>query len=141
MEPSMVQPYLTPPLYKEYENSLRCSEEACDADSNGNGGGIAPNSMEERPQWHPYPPTSPQSWYRLPDSGTHWVSTEFDTNFTWSGSFYGRPLSQQIQQTGQQSSGLYDKEPASSRTNSVSPYFVTTSLSCQEGGLSCEGCA
>ncbi|KAM7537171.1 hypothetical protein Aperf_G00000078104 [Anoplocephala perfoliata] len=140
LEPSMVQPYLTPPLYKEYESSLRGSEEACEIDSTGNGSGIAPNTMEERPQWHPYPPTSPQSWYRLPDTRTHWMPAEFDANSTWTGSFYGRPQSQKIQQTGHQSS-IYDQELASSGTNSVSPCLVTTSLSYQEGGLSCEGCA
>lgn len=143
----MIQPYLTPPSYKEYENSVRSSEEAYEVDSIGNG--AIPTA--ERPQVQSYSQMSPQSWYCPPppppsESRTPWMSTGFDTNSTWSNSFYGRSSVQEapppvIQHNTSNSSTFYDQEMASSGANSISPGLVSTGLSYQDGGLSCEGCA
>nr|CDS27357.2 Nk4 [Hymenolepis microstoma] len=137
LDSSMMQPYLTPPSYKEYENSLRGSEEAYEMDSTGN----AHISTKEYSQMQPYPQMSQEPWYCPQKSRAPWVPSGFDTTSTWSNSFYGRQSIQENPSAMQHNSAFYEQELASSGTSSISPGLVTTGLSYQEGGLSCEGCA
>ncbi|VDO00604.1 unnamed protein product [Rodentolepis nana] len=137
LDASMIQPYLTPPSYKEYENSLRGSEEAYEVDSTGNGH----ISTAEHPQMQPYPQMSQEPWYCPQKSRTPWASSGFDTTSTWSNSFYGRQSIQENPSVMQHNGAFYEQELASSGTSSISPGLVTTGLSYQDGGLSCEGCA
>ncbi|VDL60953.1 unnamed protein product [Hymenolepis diminuta] len=137
LDASMIQPYLTPSSFKDYENSVRSSEEAYEVDSTGN----SPITNVERPQMQPYSQMSLEPWYGLQKSMAPWVSTGFDTNSTWSNSFYGRQSIQENPSVVQHNSAFYDQELASSGTSSISPGLVNTGLSYEESGLSCEGCA
>ncbi|KAL5104462.1 Homeobox protein [Taenia crassiceps] len=142
LDPSMIQPYLAPPPYREFETSLRATEEAYDVDSSKSATNTGISTVTtEPPQWQPYSTMSPRSWYRLSESRSPWLSTGFDTGSTWSSLAYGRPPSQHLQPVRHPNGTFYEQETTSSATSSVSLGLVTNSLACQEGSLSCEGCA
>ncbi|KAL5969677.1 Homeobox protein [Taenia solium] len=142
LDPSMIQPYLTPPPYREFETSLRASEEVYEVDASKSATNTAISAATaEQPQWQPYSTLSPRPWYRLSESRSSWLSAGFDAGSTWSSLTYGRPPSQQLQPVRHQNGTFYEQETASSATSSVSPGLVTSDLACQEGSLSCEGCA
>ncbi|CDS39791.1 NK 2 class homeodomain protein Nkx2 5 [Echinococcus multilocularis] len=141
LDPAMIQPYLTPPTYREFETSLRGSEEAYEFDASSSATKTVISTATEQPQWQPYSTMSPRPWHRFSESRTPWVSARFDAGPTWSSLTYGRPPTQHLQPVRHQNGLFYEKETASSATSSASPGLVTSALSCQEGSLSCEGCA
>lgn len=132
----MIQPYLTPPPYREFEASLRSSENTTYEVETAPTSTVPDTSMEQ-PQLQSYPTMSPRTWYRLSESKTPW----FEYGPNWSNSAYGNHPGQQLQPVWQQNpNAFYEPETVSSGTSSISP-GLGSSLSYREGSLSCEGCA